>query len=192
MLWLVESHIFEVYLWFSLVARTRGALLQTERECIMSNQRNVYIVPVNYDLTHRAQIEEAKFNWITDCDNNLILQNPTEHLYPLPTGEMTQRIMLVHLNHVAKREEIIAEMDKLNVRRPVLSPEFLAFTRAYPDLQRQFPLVGLGSVWVDSHVHRHVLCAYKDSDKRNLDLYWDDFEWFGHCRFPAVCKEVAL
>ncbi len=78
-------------------------------------------------------------------------------------------------------------MDKLDVR-PVTSPEFLALTKAYPDLQRKFPLVGLGSVWVDSYRIRRVLSAYEDSGKRSLDLDWDGYEWRGSCRFPAVPK----
>ncbi|TSC71567.1 MAG: hypothetical protein G01um101438_1041 [Parcubacteria group bacterium Gr01-1014_38] len=155
----------------------------------MSRTRNAYVVPVNYDLAHEAQIEEAKFDWITDYDRNLIRKNPTEHLSPLPKGQIEQRITLVHLNRCAKRKEIIAEMDTLNVRvRPVLSPEFLALTKAYPDLQRKFHFVGLGSVWVDSGGSRRVLCAYGYSARRYLDLYWDDYEWRELCRFPAVCK----
>jgi len=150
-------------------------------------QRNAYIVPVNYDLAHQVQIAEARFGWVTDYDNNLIQKVPSQHLYPVPTGVLVQRITLVHLNHSAKRPEIIAEMDKLNVR-PVLSPEFLGLTKAHPDLQRQFPLVGFGSVWVGSDGDRSVLCADEDSSERSLSLSWDDDGWNGDCRFPAVCK----
>lgn len=173
-------------------------LAQPEGDAIIDNvakqlvmvgamQRNAYVVPVNYDLAHEAQIEEAKFDWITDYDGKLIRKNPTEHLYPVPTGIVEQRITLVHLNRYAKRPEIIAEMDKLNVR-PVTSPEFLALTKAHPDLQRKFPLVGLGSVWVGSDRRRNVLCAYGDSGGRDLSLHWDDSGWDEGCRFPAVCK----
>lgn len=150
-------------------------------------QRNAYVVPVNYNLAYEAQIEEATFDWVTDYDRKLIRKNPTEHLYPVPTGTIEQRITLVHLNRKAKRPEIIAEMDTLNVR-PVLSPEFLALTKAHPDLQRKFPLVGLGSVWVDSDRRRVVLFACGSSDGRSLDLDWGDGVWDEYCRFPAVCK----
>lgn len=118
----------------------------------------VFIVTVNYDLAHEAQLEQAKFDLITNHDNNLIRKPPTEHLFPLPTGTIEQQITLAHFNRQAKRDEIIAEMDKLNVR-PVLSPEFLALVKTYPDLQRQFPLGGLGSVWVLSNRDRGVLSA---------------------------------
>lgn len=151
-------------------------------------QRNAFVVPVNYDLAHDAQIEKAQFDWVTDYDGKLIRNDPTEHLYPLPTGVVEQRIVLVHLNRRAERPEIIAEMDKLNVR-PTVSPEFLALTKAYPDLQRKFPLVGLGSVWVDSHRCRHVLCAYGHSGGCYLYLFWDDRAWLEDRRFPAVGKE---
>lgn len=173
-------------------------LAQPEGDAIIDNvakqlvmvgamQRNAYVVPVNYDLAHEAHIEEAKFDWITDYDGKLIRKNPREHLYPVPTGIVEQRITLVHLNRYPKRKEIIAEMDTLNVR-PVLSPEFLALTKAHPDLQRKFPLVGLGSVWVDSRGYRRVLYAYERSDERHLDLIWAGSEWVEYCRFPVVCK----
>jgi len=149
-------------------------------------QRNVYLVPVNYDLAHDAQIAEAEFNWVTDYYGKLIWKPPTEHLYPLPKGTVEQRITLVHLNRHAERPEIIAEMDKLNVR-PVLSPEFLALTRAYPDLQLKFLLVGLASVWVASDGDRRVLYACESSGGRDLGLDWGDHEWHESCRFPAVC-----
>lgn len=177
-------------------------LAQPEGDSIINNvakqlvmvgamQRNAYVVSVNYDLAHDAQIEEAKFDWVTDYDGNLIRKNPTEHLYPVPTGIVEQRITLVHLGRDAKQPEIIAEMDKLNVR-PVLSPEFLALTKAHPDLQRKFPLVGLGSVWVDSGRYRNVLYAYEYSDERRLNMGCDGGEWSERCRFPAVCKDQPL
>ncbi len=153
----------------------------------ISRQDNVFVVTVHYDFSHTKQMKAGKFDWVTDYDHNVIRKPPTEHLSPLPQSTVEQRITLVHLNRYARREEIIAEMEKLNVR-PVTSPEFLALTKAYPDLQRQFPLVGLGSVWVDSNGSRFVLHAFNDSDERELGLRWDDVQWSGNCRFPAVCQ----
>ncbi len=151
-------------------------------------QRDAYVVPVDYGLSHQQQIEAGKFDWIAGYDGKLIRKNPTEHLYSVPTGTIEQRVTLVHLNRHAKRLEIIAEMDKLNVR-PVLSPEFLALTKVHPDLQRKFPLVCLGSVWVDSDGRRDVLCAFGSSGRRNLDVSWGDIGgWDDGCRFPAVRK----
>lgn len=149
-----------------------------------------FVVLVRYYdlLSHQEQIAQANFDWMTDYDNNLTRKDPTEHLVPVPSGEIEQRITPVHLNRYAERQEIIAEMDTLNVR-PALSPEFFALTKAYPDLQRQFPLVGLGSVWVGSDGDRRVLYAGGDSGERNLRLIWDGSGWPGGCRFPAVRKD---
>ena len=149
-------------------------------------QRNAFPVLVNYDLPHNLQIEEVGFDWITDYDGNLILKNPTEHLYPLPVGRKKQRITLVPIDCPAKKEAVLARMEELNVR-PTLSPEFLALTRAFPDLQRQFPLIGLGSVWAGSGGNRLVLYACESSGERDLRLRWDDREWDVDFRFPAVC-----
>lgn len=149
-------------------------------------QHDNYVIEVNYNLPHVEQIG-GNFDWITDVDGNLILKPPNEHLYPLPKGTVKQRILLMQFDGNAKRPEIIAEMAKNNAR-PVLSPEFLAFTKKNPDLQRQFPLVGLGSVWVDSFGDRGVLYAtYVDSVGRGLALDWIDFGFVRDKRFPAVC-----
>lgn len=39
---------------------------------------------------------------------------------------------------------------------------------------------------MDSRGNRNVLYAYENSDKRNLNLNWDNNEWHENCRFLAV------
>jgi hypothetical protein len=155
-------------------------------------RRNAFVVPVRYyDLcSHQEQIEAGKFDWVTNYDKDLILKNPAEHLYTLPIGEVKQRIILVCLGRKAKKEDVLAKMIELYVR-PVLSPEFLALTRYHPDLQRRFPFIGLGSVWVDSVDCCGVLCACGNFGCRGLDLYRDNAVWGGGSRFPAVCLDIA-
>jgi hypothetical protein len=150
-------------------------------------QRDAYVVPVNYGLSHQQQIEAGKFDWITDHDNKLIRKNPTEHLVPVPTGEIEQRITLVHLGRDGKTEGVLAEMEKLN-HRPTMSTETLAFLATHPGVQCKFPLVGLGTVWVGSDGRRLVLGACEDSDGRNLDLPWCEGGWRDVCLFLAVLK----
>ena len=57
----------------------------------------------------------------------------------------------------------------------------------YPDEQRKYPIVALGS---GAHVHggRRVAYLWDDDDSRNLYLYWIGGDWDDHCRFLAVRK----
>ncbi|MEK7664415.1 MAG: hypothetical protein AAB340_03195 [Patescibacteria group bacterium] len=152
-----------------------------------AGQRNTYVVPVNYGLSHKKQIEAGRFDWITSYDGKLIRKNPTEHLVPVGSGQVEQRMTLVHLNGKAKTEKVLAEMEKLTLR-PTMSTETLAFLAAHPDVQRKFQVIGLGSIWVGSYAVRHVLYAYGGSCGRNLILYWYADEWPDRCCFPAVPK----
>ena len=52
--------------------------------------------------------------------------------------------------------------------------------------------VGLGSAWVDSNGNRNYLYLNHDSDKRNLNLNWDENPFSARCRFPAVCKSLCV
>lgn len=149
-------------------------------------QRHAYVVPVNYGLSHKEQIEAARFDWFPNYDGKPTLEDPTEHLFPIPSGEIKQRMTLFRLCCCAKTEEVLAEMDRLNLR-PALSTETLAFAKEHPNVQ--FPIIGLGSVWVVSpDGRREVLYLDVDSDGRYFDLRWLDGEWDPHCRFLAVHK----
>ena len=101
------------------------------------------------------------------------------------TREVT--FQYVHMNRDASTEEVLAEMDKRGLR-PVLYEELLAFAKAHPDEQRKYPIVALGSVWVDPDGFRDVACLNEDGDERSLGLSWYDDDWRGFCRFLAVSK----
>ena len=152
-----------------------------------AKQRNEYVVPVDYDLAHPHQVEAAKFDWTTDYDRNLIRTNCVQHLFPIPSGRGEPHITLLHTSRCATTLEMLAEMDRLSLR-PALSVETLAFAKAHPDVQRQFPLLGLGSVWVDSSGDRTVLCLYERNVDRLLGLTWCDGVWNSGFRFLAVRK----
>jgi len=67
--------------------------------------------------------------------------------------------------------------------------ELLSLGAAYPDLQCRFPIIGVGSSWVDSDGHRSVPCLDDWDAGRDLHLYWFEREWYRHCRFAAVRQQ---
>jgi hypothetical protein len=59
---------------------------------------------------------------------------------------------------------------------------------AHPELQRQFPIVALGSVWVNPVGGAYSPYLSSWFDTRELDLFLHDFDWADSCRFLAVGK----
>ncbi|MEO5927844.1 MAG: hypothetical protein ABIO72_03935 [Patescibacteria group bacterium] len=92
----------------------------------------------------------------------------------------------VHLDRDASTDEVLAEMDRKGLR-PALYEELLSFAEKYPDEQRKYPIVALGSEALVGG-DRSVACLWLDGDGRGLRLSWVDDGWGDHCRFLAVRK----
>jgi hypothetical protein len=92
----------------------------------------------------------------------------------------------VRLDRDASTDEVLAEMDRRGLR-PALYEELLGFAEKYPDEQRKYPIVALGSeACVDGG--RRVASLWHDGFGRCLCLGWVDGGWYGCCRFLAVRK----
>jgi hypothetical protein len=79
-------------------------------------------------------------------------------------------------------EQVIVEIDKAGYR-PAKIEELLALGEAQPDLQRQFPIVALGSVWRDSDGSRYVPYLSSSAAERGLSLHCFGRDWSGLYRF---------
>lgn len=148
-----------------------------------ARRRSANIVRVNYDLSHQMQINGANINIVRS--DGLIYESPFKHLFPLLQGTVEQRITLVNLGRGARRNEVVAQMEALNVR-PAISPEFLAYIQAQRDKQEQCDLVCLGSLWKGAGGIRLTLLAQFGS-WWSLDLDFEDKSWSPQTCFPAVC-----
>lgn len=95
----------------------------------------------------------------------------------------------MHFNRNIESDTALAELDKMGLR-PATLPELLAFGAKYPDKQREFPIVALGSVWRDLCGDRVV--AYLGCDSSKRDLYLDRlvYRWSAPFRFAAVRKSA--
>ncbi len=102
-------------------------------------------------------------------------------------GQADLEIVLVRFDHRMTSEDVVRELEEEGLRAAEL-PEFLAFGAKYPDVQRKFSVVGLGSVWQDRKGYRNVPCLYTASEGRYLDLHWWDDGWYSYSRFAAVRK----
>ena len=96
-------------------------------------------------------------------------------------------VTLFHFGREIKSEAAISEMDK-DGYRPATIKELLALGASYPELQKHFPVVALGSVWRNPDGHLQVPCLDWHGAGRLLDLDLLGLNWGDKHRFAAVLK----
>ena len=144
------------------------------------NPRESFPTAVNYDLS----VEDA----IAAGDYRAVNGSITSRTFSsVRHGQAELQINLIRFDRRMTSEEVLRELEKEDLRAVEL-PELLAFGATHPDVQRQFSVVGLGSVWHDRKGYRNVPCLYAASEGRYLDLHWWDDAWYSYSRFAVVPK----
>ena len=150
--------------------------------CKKEEKMNIekYPVTVDYRKTIEEMIEAGRYDW----------KNPDINAKNFPvSGEDTleANLELVHLNMVAGTKEVETYLEANGLRAATLE-ELLAFGATYPNIQREFPIVAIGSSWVYPDGDRLVPGLSGDGSERDLFLNWNDGDWLDVCRFLAVRK----
>jgi hypothetical protein len=167
----------------------------------ISHNYVTYPVPVNLTRTLAEMVSAGKYDYANPniVEKNFPIQRPSASEVAVEGGDPyrtpgiqnsdSTKLVLVHLNKVATTTEVLEHMDKLGLR-PARIEELLALGEKYPDLQRQFPIVALGSVWVLSGGRRFVAYLARGGSRRGLVLGWvgPGCTWGELCRFVAVSK----
>lgn len=142
---------------------------------------NSFIITVDYSLLIEEMIEAGKYDWKND--------NITAENFPHDStlGEVEIEAEYVHYNRNMGYDAVI---DDLNARgmRPATMVELLVFGAAFPDEQRKFPIVALGSVCEDRGGGRYVGCLYRSGSERDLNFHYVASDWGAYYRFLAVRK----
>lgn len=102
-------------------------------------------------------------------------------------GKTEEDIFILHFDRAITSEQAIAEMDKQGLR-PATSTHALHFGSRYPEEQRKYPIIFLGSLWKDSDGDCYVPCLEVDDRGRKLSLIWINSSWIAIIRFAAVRK----
>ena len=142
----------------------------------------VYTVTVDRDKKLKAMIEAGRYDW-TNSDI-------TDQRFPVEgSGTEPVEIILRHYDKVMSTDAVLADLDKDGLR-PIRIEELLALgadpkTR---DLQREFPIIALASVWRDAVGDRRVACLFRGASERRLVLGSVGNGWVEFCRFAAVRK----
>jgi len=139
---------------------------------------DVLKVSVDYDRSVTDGIKGGRYDWF---DPNI-----TDAHFP-NTRSVTSslEVYIVEYGKCMSAKNVLANLDKRNLR-PATLQELLAVGEQYPDLQREFPIVALGSVWQNAEGNRCVPCIVGGGSSRGLRLHWIGGDWGGLCRFAAV------
>lgn len=139
-----------------------------------------YPVVIDYGKSVEEMVVYGNYNWSNP--------NITSKNFPLSgTGNVSVSLELVHPNKPASTREVSDYLEANGLRAATIE-EMLAFGMAYPEIQREFPVIALGFSWVASGGDRDVPYLGRGRSDRELDLRWSGHGWGDVCRFLAVRK----
>jgi hypothetical protein len=152
----------------------------TTPELAQTNQ--TFFFEVDYAQSLEEMIAAGRYDWVNGSLN--------AKLFPVVgKGAVEFEAVLFHfgkgISSDAAKKQIEAagyEVGKIE--------HILSFGANYPDEQRKFPIVGLGSV-AEIGVDRLVPCLDRGGSKRGLNRTWWGSTWPAHCRFLGVRKKVS-
>ena len=176
-----SSMIFRMVVAISLI---QTLLVLVTKAGGMENVTKVYTFVVDYSLPLKDAVKTGRYDHAE--------KNITDEHFPAKKDEQglkEKSFTLYHFGYDTEYTEsdwVIAQMNK-DGNRPATIRELLAFAKANPDLQRNFPIVALRSVWVGLG-RKRVACLGGFSSGRAISLRQLDTLWPGKSRFLAVSK----
>ena len=142
-----------------------------------SNSSSEIVLTIDYGMSLTDMIDAGGYDW-TNSD-------VTAKRFPVSgSGKVEISAELVHFDRNITSDDAVKGMVKRGLR-PATFAELLAFGAKYPEDQRKFPVVALGSS-AEVHGNLSVPCLYGSDAERSLHLGWCDGGWRGHFRFLAV------
>lgn len=173
-------------------------------EVIMTNGKTVaktlgdtYHVTVDYTRSLAEMIVAGRYDWANSDINgkNFPIERPElvaqtgkgPYRTPEPTTGSIVELVLIHLDRVVSTADVLRYFHENNLR-PGDLPTLLALAESNPGLQQEFPIIALGSSWVNPHGNRNVPCLWDVDVGRELNLHRCGSEWDSYYRFLAVSK----
>ena len=136
-------------------------------------------ITVDYAQSLEQMIADGNYDWKND--------DITAKRFPLVgEGKVELKPHLIHFNRVIGSDDVEKELETMG-KRPGKIEELFAFGKTYPEVQRKFPILALGSVaeWAGN---RSVSVLGGHGSKRRLYLPWRSGGWYGYYRFLAFDK----
>lgn len=137
------------------------------------------MLSVDYGRSLEVMIVAGNYDW----KNNDI----TAKRFPLKSEGAEQfEAKIFHFDRNISSEQVVEQI-KAAGWEPGKIEHLLAFGEKYPDEQRKYPIIALGSV-AEVDGDRSVPYLHVRDRERSLNLRWWGSGWSGHCRFLAVRK----
>lgn len=150
------------------------------QDLIEKTTKFVYDIVVDYNQSLADMIKAGKYDLVDSYIN--------AKRFPLKgKGKHELNATLFHFNRYIKSDDAIAEMDRQGYR-PGRIEELLALGEKYPDLQKEFSIVALGSVWRIRPNDHCVPSLLWDESGRNLGIVSFNDGWGAYWRFLAFRK----
>lgn len=154
---------------------------------------NPYPVPVNYGRRPRSAVQAGEYDGVNDYYNDMQWsewKTPDGSKLIVPKrGIVDKELSLFHIGAYFGEDycPISKEIRTALVKEQLIAVTvygLLAFGEKYLNVQREFPVIALGSVWFGPGGGRHVAVLEGDAGGRHLDLGWDDpdDQWSPRCR----------
>lgn len=144
---------------------------------------NTFVISVDYSRSLQKMIEAGKYGWTN--------QDITPERFPISGGGVVEfEAKVLSFQKYASSESVVEAIKKLgpeNTWEPARIEQLLALGEKYPNMQREFPIVALGSA-CELRGERRMSYLGRDVAGRNLDLRWWNGSWNTCCRFLAVRK----
>ncbi len=143
-------------------------------------------VDIERPETYRVIVKPSFEEMLRFANQAWVDSDFTEEHFPFAPYDFGEfNLELVHLGRIASTKDVIIHMREQHLI-PVGHAILLGIAGTYPHLQRQFPLVALGSSWLDPDDNRLVPCLDRYGGNRRLGLDDSDDDWDDYCRFPAL------
>lgn len=138
---------------------------------------NLLTVPA--DVSFAERIARGQYDWIND--------NLTEKRFPVTADQIGEfEWKLFHFDCNISSEEAIRHMKKEGYDAGAIG-HILVFGEQYPEEQRKYPIIALGSVAL-LVLRRGVPALWGGGGGRELRLLWFGFDWSPGYRFLGVRK----
>lgn len=145
---------------------------------MMTIEQRSYAITVDYNRSFEEMIADGKYDYVSP---NITCQN-----FPITgTGVVEEEIILVHFDRYIKSDDAVRELNEMGLK-PAKLEHACALGAKHPDLQREYAIVFLGSVWTHHVSSRHVPCLGRWRAGRELRFdRWPEV-WACGYRFAAL------
>ncbi len=137
---------------------------------------------VDYDRSIEDGVKAGKYKF---ANHDIVRENWISEVGEV--GKKERFFVLYCFGRTIRSHAVIEEI-KRDGRTPGTIKDLLAIGELLPELQKQSPIIALGSLFGHPSEYKEVGQLTSDHWGRKLFLYWDRTNWDGRCQFLAMNK----